>query len=192
VASSVASTDHGLLPLPDAKDEATAVAKMFENPELLLDGNITLFRVKQAIMRAEVLHFAGHALLTKRGVSLLLQTDKGSARLDIADLRKLIRGGHLQLVVLSACSTGSKDFEFSTVQPNMPTALSYSGVSRTIATQWNVDSRATRILMTQFYLSLLKGNPVSEAMRISWLEIKSNKETSHPYYWAAFSVYGRE
>jgi CHAT domain-containing protein/tetratricopeptide (TPR) repeat protein len=192
VASSVASTDHGLLPLPDAKDEATAVAKMFENPELLLDGNITLFRVKQAIMRAEVLHFAGHALLTKRGVSLLLQTDKGSARLDIADLRKLIRGGHLQLVVLSACSTGSKDFEFSTVQPNMPTALSYSGVSRTIATQWNVDSRATRILMTQFYLSLLKGNPVSEAMRISWLEIKGNKETSHPYYWAAFSVYGRE
>jgi CHAT domain-containing protein len=42
-----------------------------------------------------------------------------------------------------------------------------------------------------FYRSLLSGQPVSNATRLTSRKMLLNPGTAHPYYWAAFAAYGR-
>jgi len=44
--------------------------------------------------------------------------------------------------------------------------------------------------MTDFYARLLRGDSPPEALRAAEARIRAHPETSHPYYWAAFSSFG--
>jgi CHAT domain-containing protein len=123
---------------------------------------------------------------------LLLERDgKANAPrlLDAAALRQL-RLQRLQLAVLSACSTasgsgGSNGFN------SVTDALLRAGVPHVVASRWAVDSVETRGFVEDFYHNALSGQPVSGALRQTALKMLANPRTAHPYYWSAFSAYGR-
>jgi CHAT domain-containing protein len=54
-----------------------------------------------------------------------------------------------------------------------------------------VNSAETQKFVQNFYGHALLGQTVAEAIRLTSLKILANRETSHPYYWAAFAAYGR-
>jgi CHAT domain-containing protein len=109
--------------------------------------------------------------------------------LDATALRKLdLR--NLQLAVLAACSTdsgegGSRGFD------SIAETLQSSGVPRVVASRWAVDSVEANAFANSFYRSLLSGQPVSNATRLTSLKVLLNSSSVHPYYWAAFAAYGR-
>lgn len=66
-----------------------------------------------------------------------------------------------------------------------------SGIPTIIASSWEVDSGVTARLMDQFYEQMLKGYSVSESLRKAAMLIRNEPQFAHPFYWAAFSTFGK-
>ena len=188
-------TDLGLAeftPLPEANLEAHDVAAKFDHRHLLTGTDATLTNVTEMLPQAEIFHFAGHALSGTHGSGLILAPEAGNA--DEAGLlgETQLRGlklANLKLVVLSACETAVAD-EGLVDPSNLARVFMRAGVPDVVASKWRVDSQASSDLMHEFYTHLLEGKPASNALKEAEHDLRSKPETSHPYYWAAFSTFG--
>jgi CHAT domain-containing protein len=65
-----------------------------------------------------------------------------------------------------------------------------AGAHQVVASRWNVDSKATQILFEHFYRELRREDDASGALRAAQAYLQSRSETSHPYYWSAFTTFG--
>ena len=115
---------------------------------------------------------------------------KGALALLNADRLRRLDLRNMQLAVLSTCNTeadkdGSRGFN------SIAAALQRAGVPHVVASRWAVDSVVTRAFIENFYRQALSGQPVSEAIRQASRTMMADRRTSHPYYWSAFSAYGR-
>lgn len=193
VGSTASSQAEGLIPLPDVAAEADAVARNFRSPAVFKGADATLRTVEKELPSATVFHYTGHSMARTTGAALMLaaaSSDKsGAAFLDGDRLRHL--GLHnLQLAVLSTCNTqfGNDDGRgFSSIAEG----LERGGVPHVVASRWPVDSAETRKYIETFYRSALAGELISEAVRETSRSMMADPRTSHPYYWSAFSAYGR-
>jgi CHAT domain-containing protein len=195
VGSSVSSSADGLVPIPDVVAEADAVAGGFHSARVLKGRDATLSAVIGELPGAAIFHFAGHSLSTPGRTGLMLAgktegEDADAIRLMDADTVRQLRLENLRLAVLSACSTangssGSNGFD------SVTDAFLRAGVPHVVASRWPVDSDATRGFVQDFYRNALVGQTVSDALRLTSLRMLANRDTSHPYYWAAFVAYGR-
>ena len=193
VGSTASSPAAGLMPLPDVAAEADTVASGFHSVHLLKGGDATLIAIRNELSGSTVFHFAGHALATPQQTGLLLGSGDGKANtLHLMDA-SVVRPLHLQslqLAVLSACSTASGSGGSSGFN-SVTDALLRAGVPHVVASRWTVDSVETRAFVDDFYHNVLSGQPVSGALRRTALKMLANPRTAHPYYWSAFSAYGR-
>jgi CHAT domain-containing protein/cytochrome c-type biogenesis protein CcmH/NrfG len=193
VGSAASSADAGLLPDPNVPLGADALARSFRSPSVLKGPDATLSAVRKALPAAAIFHFAGHAVTISNHSGLMLQGRKGEAAppvlLDASVVRNLnLR--NMQLAVLAACSTdsgerGTRGFD------SVAEALQSSGVPHVVASRWTVDSVQADTFSDFFYRSLLSGQTVSNATRLTAQKMLSNSRSAHPYYWAAFAAYGR-
>ena len=180
-------------PLPEAGSEAENVAAGFHRHFLLTGGKASLQNVVKLLPLAEVFHFAGHAASLGNETGLILSSPAGDPdRVVLLDAKQL--GGEplkkLKLVVLSGCETGIA--EQGLVDPeSLVRVFLRAGVPDVVASKWQIDSQSSAELMSQFYGSLMRGISIHEALSSARMEIRSNPKTAHPYYWAAFSVFGR-
>jgi len=139
-----------------------------------------------------VLHFAGHALSSPDGASLIVAPDP-AARDENSDLwhpsRDLCR--RLSLAVFSACSTAKYE-EVDTVAPqNLAHEFLLAGTPQVVAALWNVDSKATMKFMTELYRELRSGSSTASAARNATAIVRSGEGWQHPFFWAAFTFFGR-
>lgn len=176
-------------PLPDAETEADFVAHHSLGPVRLLSGQqANADALRRLLPQASSFHFAGHAVSYPAGGELLLHGKKSDVELSAPELAALDLS-HLRLAVLSGCSTGvSED------PARDPYGLVYSflfaGAKDVVASSWNIDSESTAQYMENFYLFLTRGDGTAEAARAARMTFKSSTEWQHPYYWAAFQVFG--
>ena len=183
---------NNFAPLPEADLEAHDVANKFDHLYLLTGAHATVTNVTQMLPSADVFHFAGHSLSGARGAGLVLSPEAGNdfetglLGEDQLGRRQLT---HLNLVVLSACETAVAD-EGMVDPSNLVRLFIRAGVPSVVASKWRVDSQASSDLMHEFYTRLLQGQTATSALREAEQRLRSNPGTSHPYYWAAFSVFG--
>jgi CHAT domain-containing protein len=179
-------------PLPNAAEEASRVASDFQQKILLTGKAANLENVVRLLPQAEVFHFAGHAIAEGRETGLVLaSTGSGPDHVGLLDPRQLAGAslGRLKLVILSGCQTGIAEQEF--VDPNsLVRVFLRGGVPSVIASRWQVDSESSSDLMEQLYRNLLDGQSAPRALAAAKRTIRSRPQTAHPYYWAAFSVFG--
>ncbi len=187
-----------LEPLGDALQEANYVGAKFQTPTLLTGRRATLDTVRHALPQAEIFHFAGHALSGSEHVGLLLaksesQNDGAASDTAILDSNGVgsLNLSNIQLAVFSACSTAKDDNAGEGSAESLVNLFLRAGVSQVLATRWNVDSKITARFMQIFYDQLLGGASVVSSERVAELQLRANAETQHPYYWAAFSVFGQ-
>jgi CHAT domain-containing protein/tetratricopeptide (TPR) repeat protein len=100
-----------------------------------------------------------------------------------------------ELVILSACESGTGEVEIGEGVMSLRRAFRIAGAQTVLASHWNVSDKATTKLMTEFMRRWQSGEPRVKAWREAQLELLRSKGTtddySNPYFWAAFTLTGQ-
>jgi CHAT domain-containing protein/predicted negative regulator of RcsB-dependent stress response len=144
-----------------------------------------------------ILHFATHGFLDA------LHPENSGLVLSNVDRNGQVRNGYLglqdvynlrapvDLVVLSACSTGLGKTVRGEGLISLTRGFMYAGASSVVASLWKVDDEATAELMKQFYINMLQREMrPAAALRAAQNSIRQRPEWRAPYYWAAFTLQG--
>jgi CHAT domain-containing protein len=181
--------------LPDAEQEATEIAALYPDSELLIEADATKGRFLDAAGAHDVVHFAGHAVSNDDypGLSRLLLAGVGeSARSLFAHEIAAMHFDRTRLVVLAACRTSAGRIRrgegvFSLARPFIA-----AGVPTVVASLWDVDDRASRALFVAFHRALRRGEAVTDALRTAQLGALADSDAvlRSPENWASFAVIG--
>ena len=103
---------------------------------------------------------------------------------EIADVD--LRG--LDLVVLSACQTGLGDISQGEGVFGLQRGFKKAGAKTILMSLWEVDDKATQILMTQFYKNFLAGQSKRQSLLSAqkYLREAEGGKYNNPKYWASF------
>jgi|GEM_PF-1088133 len=173
--------------------EARYIALRFPSTVLVKGDYATLANVLRELTRAAIFHYSGPSITVHGEVNLpfagLKRDSFGFLLLDTPSLTKQLGG--LKLAVFSVCLTAGEG-EGSLATPSESVRLFLrAGVPDVIASHWNVDSAVTFDFMRTFYDQLLEGKPVPASVRAAASQLRSSPATFHPYYWAAFTAFGK-
>lgn len=200
VGASVASGENELL--PEVLNEARAVARFGNNPNLLLAGQATQAQVAARLATASTIHFAGHAAQQDGATRLLLApaktfpggTNPAGANADRPYLDSGLLRRHppraARLAVFSACSSGKKEEGWNHGMGDIVDTLASLGVPDVVATRWQIDSGSAVPMMDAFYGGLAKGLSVPQALTAARRTLIRDARYRHPYYWAAYYASG--
>ena len=171
--------------LVHAANEAHFIAGLFDNADLLVGTEANAAALRSACADADVLHLACHAEFRSDNpmFSALLLVD-GPFTVQDAEALQLRQG----IVVLSACETGVAAYSRGDEMIGLVRAFLLAGASRVVASLWPVDDAVTMQFMAAFYRSLRNGNEPSRALCTAQLDVMQTHP--HPFYWAAFTLYG--
>ena len=92
-----------------------------------------------------------------------------------------------ELVVLSACETGSGDVLNGKGVYGLQRAIKVAGAESLIMSMWEIDDNTTQELMTYFYDYWIDKKMTKRRAFKSAQEIIRTKY-KHPYYWGAFII----
>ncbi|MFM7085613.1 MAG: CHAT domain-containing protein [Cyanobium sp.] len=97
------------------------------------------------------------------------------------------------LVTLSACETGLGAIELGDGLYGLRRGIAVAGARSSLLSLWKVSDRATQVLMQTFYQHLSQGRSPEQALALAqaFLQQHDNLDWRHPFYWAAFQLYGR-
>jgi CHAT domain-containing protein len=96
-----------------------------------------------------------------------------------------------ELVILSACDSGSGEVKIGEGVMSLRRAFRIAGAESVLASHWPVNDKATSRLMTEFMRRWRAGEPRAQAWREAQLELLRSKDFSNPYFWAAFTLTGQ-
>ncbi len=100
-----------------------------------------------------------------------------------------------ELVILSACDSGTGEVKIGEGVMSLRRAFRIAGAESVLASHWPVSDKATSRLMTEFMRRWRAGEPRAKAWREAQLELLRTKGTkedfSNPYFWAAFTLTGQ-
>ena len=191
-----------LLPLPASRREAEEIAGLFPGGRAYLGAQATEEEVKRSAPHARFLHFACHGLLDERmplnsGLALSIPEHPGAGEdngiLQAWEIYESLRLG-AELVTLSACDTAlGKDMGGEGIL-GLTRAFQFAGARSVLASLWSVADASTSTLMRSFYIHLRRGEKKDVALRAAQLALlhSGKPDLSHPFYWAAFQLYGSE
>jgi CHAT domain-containing protein len=192
IADSDSHPDLGLRGLPGAESEGRAVASLFERARFLENKGADLSDVIRELSYAELFHFAGHAVARDHLTGLVLSGEQkdnsvvlSATKIPTTAIRRL------RLLVLSACDTAHGPSGSFSDSESLARTFVALGVPQVIASRWEVDSVSTGILMTDFYTRLKIQGSAAESLRSAQKKLRDEEALVHPYYWAAFSIFGK-
>jgi len=183
-----------------AADEATAILRLAPARGLLQAIGLTANRelaLSGVLERYRILHFATHGLFdeTQPDLSALVLSQFDAAGRPRNGLLRPqdIYGLHLKadLVVLSACRTALGRRVPGEGLVGLTRSFLAAGAGRVLVSLWNVDDRATSVLMERFYRGLLgDGLAPAAALRQAQLSMWREERWRSPYLWAGFLLHG--
>ncbi len=186
--------------LPYTRSEADrilAVAPRESSMKVVDFGANRSIATSDELSKYRYVHFATHGYLDTE------RADLSAIVLSMVDAQGKPQDGFLrahdiynlklpaELVVLSACETGlGKDVAGEGLE-GLTRGFMYAGARRVIVSLWNVNDRATAILMHRLYNGMLRSNKTpAAALRAAQIEMMRIKQMDSPYYWAAFVMQG--
>jgi len=95
-----------------------------------------------------------------------------------------------EMVVLSACNTGSGRIEKGEGVMSLARGFRQAGVPNIVMSLWQADDESTSIIMQRFYELLKEGKEKDAALREAKLNYLSLNRKSFPYFWSAFVLMG--
>ncbi|RLB56202.1 MAG: hypothetical protein DRI90_18855 [Deltaproteobacteria bacterium] len=185
---------QGLERLPGTAKELRAIARLFgADQKIYLRAQASEERVKKGALKGyRIVHIASHGLMAAHYQALALTLNPNASEdgflmnSEIAELDL-----DADLVVLSACRTGSARQRSAEPVAGLALALRAAGAGEVVLSLWSVDDDATADLMQKLYRPLVKdeadyGHSLSLAKR----KMIEEGKWAHPFYWAAFVLQG--
>ncbi len=95
-----------------------------------------------------------------------------------------------RLAVLSGCESAGGRIVSGEGMLGLGTAFLVAGTRCVVSTLWPVDDAQTARFMDVFYRALERGRSVAGALGTAQRRMREDPETTHPFYWAGFTVMG--
>lgn len=195
--------------LPYTKVEVEKLARQFQSNGIQATVRTGADATEKAVQQWQsptVVHIATHGFLrdssTKTNAISLLRC--GLALAGAADTTfsaehsdgiltgyeaSLLNLHKTELVVLSACRTGTGDYIDGEGVYGLQRAFMLAGAKAVLMSLWDVGDRVTEQFMTKFYQNWLSGLPKSAALRKTQNQLR--KEYSQAHVWGAFVLLGQ-
>jgi CHAT domain-containing protein len=93
------------------------------------------------------------------------------------------------LVVLSACETGSGEIRNGEGVYGLQRAFLISGIRNVLMSLWKVDDEATQELMVAFYNNLLSNPDKTDALQKAQMQLMN--KYPDPFFWGGFVLIGK-
>lgn len=190
-------------PIKGSRDEILFSAKIFgeKNSTILLREEATETKFKETdLSKFNIIHFATHAEVSGalKGLNepfLVLSppkenTDKDNGLLMMNEIMQL--NLNADLVILSACNTGSVEDQYSGSYSGLAKAFFVAGAKSVLVSNWYVEDAATQRLIKKFIenISRNKGD-FAENLNLTMKDLSIQKnQYSHPIFWAPFVFVG--
>jgi CHAT domain-containing protein len=176
--------------LPGARREVLEISRPSPNDRRVLLGEDVSHR-NLAAGSYDILHFATHGMFVERepwNSHLELHDDV----LTVDEIGSLELNAYL--VTLSACETAlagglTSDVPDGDEWVGLNQAFLAAGTPTVVASLWPIDDIASSRFMVGFYDALSAAGKSAALARVQ-REFLRDRETAHPFYWAAFSVIG--
>lgn len=185
----------GARSLPGAEAEVETASKLYRRHEILVGPTATKDRFLEMAPAFDVVHFGGHAFVNPEFplLSRLVFADQaeGEQSLYAHEIAR-VRFPRTRVVVLAACSTAAGTVSRGEGVVSVARPFLAGGVPLVIASQWDVDDRATEQLTLVFHRELAKsGNPV-RALQVAQLALLRSGDAVQalPESWGAFVAVG--
>lgn len=184
---------ENLSDLSSAAREAIEVAGFYDKSLIFTEKTATKKNFKDAVGKADVIHFAGHYVVNEHSPLLSSFVLAGNNKDDsgLANYEIITEKLKARLIILSACQTGVEKYYNGEGMIGAARTFLAMGVPLTVASQWQVDSDATAKLMTDFHrYRKIEGLSTVAALRKSQIEMLRSEKFQQPYFWAAFTALG--
>lgn len=174
--------------LPHVALELAAVARVFGNgATVLADRAADRQAIRAALAGTDVLHLACHGEF-RADSPYFSSLTLGDGPFTLRDAAALPLAA-TSLVTLSACEAGRSRVAAGDELLGLLRGFLMAGVPTVVATLWTIDDAATAELMENFYARLVDTGRPAAAMRAAQQGLA--ERWPHPFYWGAFTVYGR-
>ena len=189
--------------LPNTRVELQEISQLngFEKFTLLLGSEATEKNVtgSEAIKEADIISFATHGITDgettfgyEPGLAFTVgnpvnQNDNGY--MNLSEVLKLDLNA--ELVILSACSTGSPQSHLAPAFSGLASAFLAAGSEQVLASHWPVESASTAKLIKYIVRERLTNYTSWETARLKGIQnfINDFPEYRSPWYWAPFSIF---
>jgi CHAT domain-containing protein len=96
-----------------------------------------------------------------------------------------------EVVILSACDSGSGEIKNGEGVMSLQRAFRIAGAETVLASHWKVNDKATSQLMTEFMRRWREGESRANAWREAQLTLLHSKDFSNPFFWSALTLTGQ-
>jgi CHAT domain-containing protein len=185
----------GARTLPGAESEVALASKWYRRHDILVGRQATKDRFVEMAPNYDVVHFGGHAFVNPEFPLLSRLAFAGKAGTEqslFAHEIARIRFPRTRVVVLAACSTASGVVSRGEGVVSVARPFLGAGVPLVVASQWDVDDRATEQLTLAFHRELAKSGDPVRALRAAQLAMLRSGDTLQalPENWGAFVAVG--
>jgi CHAT domain-containing protein len=176
--------------LPAAEVEVNDIKTLFPSSMVLRGNEATKEQLIAQSGNFNVMHLATHGILDYHNFDSSYLVMANNGRFTLNDIGELNKIDEYTLVALSACETAVKNDLVEGWPQTTASAFLTAGVETVIASLWQVDDKATSLLMKKFYENISTMNKV-EALHKAQVDLSKMQGFNHPYYWAPFAYYGK-
>ncbi|NQE35490.1 CHAT domain-containing protein [Microcoleus asticus] len=190
IAAKFNENPYKLRQIPRAKEAAEAIAATL-GTQAISGDNATKVAILDRMLNTRIVHLSAHGLLDDfqgsgiPGAIILAPSGDDDGALNAAEILQLKLDS--ELVVLSACSTGRGKITGDGVV-GLSRCFILAGVPSIIVSLWNIGTPTAKLLMTEFYKNLARGDNRAAALRCAMLTTKA--QFPNPKAWAAFTLIG--
>ncbi len=180
--------------LSGARKEVNNLKSIGKNTKVFIGQQASEEAFKN-LSQPSLLHFAGHGVFTPEAPQMsyldLSPSNSEDGKLQSHELYWL-NLKNTQLVVLSACESAQGKLSGGSEVIGLVRPFFYSGARNVLASLWSVDDDATYNLMNNFYQQYItEGQNERQSLRNAQLQLLNEQsQYQHPFYWAAFQLYG--
>jgi CHAT domain-containing protein len=185
--------------LPETATEVANIASLFPRSHESTTVRMGMDATKADLLRTDLsrfrfVHFATHGFLPVESSdgepALILSYDGDNQNRMMFKMSEILALNlHSDMVVLSACNTGSGKVTRAEGVASLGSAFLAAGSSSVTVSLWEVSDKSTAILMQEYYRNLLSGMPKNKALAAARMFLIA-QGNSNPFYWAPFVLTG--
>ncbi len=178
--------------LPGAEREVESITASFPGAQKAIGKEATAARLRKLEPNTGYVHLATHGQLSEadpKNSYLVMAGSGDSAHFRATDIYDLDWQG-VRLVTLSACKTALQEGKPGAAITSLAEAFRVAGGHSVVASLWSVEDNATEKLMVEFYKQLAQGKSLAASLQDAELSLSAQPQFSHPFFWAAFTLFG--